>query len=170
MSTSYHAEALPERIRSRIRVDECWVWTGAGYPGHGTASWEGRTLGAHRLVYELLVGPIPEGAILHHRCERPACVRPDHLEVVTHQQHGVRHVRAAAPNRAPAQTAVGENIRRLKEESGRSWTSIAADAGVQVRHLHSWASGRYVPRFANLKRLAEAFDVSLDELVKEEQS
>ena len=42
---------------------------------------------AHRGVYTLLAGPIPEGMELDHLCRVPACVNPDHLEIVTHKEN-----------------------------------------------------------------------------------
>ncbi|MFD0901731.1 HNH endonuclease signature motif containing protein [Actinomadura sediminis] len=39
---------------------------------------------AHRLAYRALVGEIPDGLELHHRCRNRACVNPGHLEPVTH--------------------------------------------------------------------------------------
>ena len=42
---------------------------------------------AHRYAYELLVGSIPEGHELHHRCGVRACVNPEHLQVVTRAEH-----------------------------------------------------------------------------------
>lgn len=87
---------LPKDMRSRllsqaiISADGCWLWSGninrqTGY-GHI------RTLGgvrerqsmlAHRAMYELWVGPIPEGLHLDHLCRVRRCVNPAHLEPVT---------------------------------------------------------------------------------------
>ena len=79
------------------RSDGCWPWRGArisatgyGFVGHG----RDRVV-AHRWVYERLIGPIPEGADLHHRCENKICVNPDHLEPLTRSEHMKRHRHAA---------------------------------------------------------------------------
>lgn len=78
------------------KVDQsgaCWLWTasldGKGYGqiwnGH---KGEGSTmLRAHRVAYELVVGPIPEGLELDHLCRVTACVNPAHLEPVTHREN-----------------------------------------------------------------------------------
>jgi hypothetical protein len=91
-------EALPARIRSKISApaDGCWTWTGAGGDGDYGAVWyQGSTRKAHVVVYELLVGPVPAGLELDHLCRVKHCVRPDHLEPVTHAENMRRTVRAA---------------------------------------------------------------------------
>lgn len=79
-----------------VQDDGCWRWDRArnrhGY-GVVTIRSEGRKTSttAHRLVYELLAGPIPPGLQLDHLCRNPTCVNPAHLEPVT---NGVNHRRA----------------------------------------------------------------------------
>lgn len=80
-------DALPYGALDRITVGAkggCWLWAGAfssgGY-GHY------RNKSAHRVVYEALVGPIPQGLDLDHLCRVRACVNPRHLEPVTRQEN-----------------------------------------------------------------------------------
>jgi hypothetical protein len=42
---------------------------------------------AHRFSYEMFVGPVPQQTELHHKCNHPWCVNPDHLESVTRKDH-----------------------------------------------------------------------------------
>lgn len=62
----------------------CWLWLGAlGRGGYGLSRHRGVLSVVHRVAYELLVGPIPEGLQLDHLCRVRHCVNPDHLEPVT---------------------------------------------------------------------------------------
>lgn len=63
----------------------CWLWIGAiDSNGYGVATnADNATRGAHRVVYELEVGPIPDGYTIHHRCYVRNCVNPAHLEPLT---------------------------------------------------------------------------------------
>ena len=63
----------------------CWVWTAyRDRDGYGVVSdTSNRGRRAHRAVYELHVGPIPEGLQLDHLCRNTGCVNPAHLEPVT---------------------------------------------------------------------------------------
>lgn len=62
----------------------CVLWGGhLNRSGYGEASFRRGTRQAHRVTYELRVGPIPDGMHLDHLCRVRACVNPDHLEPVT---------------------------------------------------------------------------------------
>ena len=76
----------------------CWIWTAAKNPkGYGLFS-PGKDghIGAHVFAYELENGPIPDGREIDHKCRVHACVRPDHLEAVTHQVNMLRGMTFAA--------------------------------------------------------------------------
>lgn len=64
--------------------DECWPWKGApNDDGYGHLKINGKSLKAHRLAYEILVAPIPDGLVIDHLCRNRICVNPAHLEPVT---------------------------------------------------------------------------------------
>lgn len=74
--------------------DECWLWTAAVNPvsGYGLIGEGGRgqMLYAHRVSYELNVGPIPEGMTLDHLCNVRRCVNPAHLDPCTTEENSHR--------------------------------------------------------------------------------
>lgn len=73
-------------LQSRIeRTPGCWIWRGYTDPsGYGRAVLPGgRYVMAHRLSYELLTGPIPDGLTLDHICRNRGCVKPQHLTPMT---------------------------------------------------------------------------------------
>lgn len=83
-----HQVALADRFWSRVQKGEgCWLWGGSlktnGYgqlngPSQGGGR-DGKNLLAHRVAWELVNGPIPDGLWVLHRCDNPPCVNPAHL-------------------------------------------------------------------------------------------
>lgn len=69
----------------------CWVWTGpilpTGYGYMGTHKGPGR---AHLFMWHMTHGAVPDGLELDHLCRVRHCVRPDHLEPVTHRENMLR--------------------------------------------------------------------------------
>ena len=76
---------LPETMHEYVDVQgDCWIWQREiDRHGYGRVRKQGHNRRAHRLVYELLVGPIPDGMTIDHLCRVRSCVNPDHLEPVT---------------------------------------------------------------------------------------
>lgn len=83
-------EDLPVRLSSKINVqtDGCWLWTAYCAPnGYGICWLNAPGKLAHRVVYQLLVGPIPPGLDIDHLCRVRNCVNPHHLEPVTRREN-----------------------------------------------------------------------------------
>lgn len=79
-----------ERFYAKVLCDiatHCWLWMGyrrkLGYGGIGRSRAGNGMALAHRVAYELEVGPIPYGLEVDHLCRNPPCVNPSHLEPVT---------------------------------------------------------------------------------------
>ena len=69
----------------------CWEWTASRTNGgYGAVRMPGLANVAHRALYILLVGGVPEGLHLDHLCRNKLCVNPDHLEPVTQQENNRR--------------------------------------------------------------------------------
>lgn len=101
-----HTTGLSVMARFMLKVvendDGCWLWTGATsgtdrkygrYCPEPTASTKLEM--AHRVSYELFVGPIPEGLTIDHLCRVTLCVNPEHLEPVPLQENLRRRDEAA---------------------------------------------------------------------------
>ena len=117
---------LLDRLEARIyRTEDCWMWTGkidkTGYGSFGMReNGKSRTRTAHKIVYEALVGAIPEGMVLDHTCHNPEvcrdecphklCVNPAHLKVVTPRENVLRSNGIAAYNAAKTHCDSGHEL------------------------------------------------------------
>jgi hypothetical protein len=57
-------------------LGRCWNWLGGLY-ANGYGQFRGQR--AHRVAYQLSIGPIQKGIQILHRCDNPQCVNPAHL-------------------------------------------------------------------------------------------
>jgi hypothetical protein len=96
------------------KTDGCWEWTGGVQSsGYGTFNVPETAGGgsrlAHRFSYELHVGPIPAGLEIDHLCRNRRCVRPDHLDAVTHRENDMRGASPAIVARREGRCITGRH-------------------------------------------------------------
>ena len=86
-------ERFLEKCKSS-KDNECCIWNGGCIPprGYGYIHVNRIRKYAHRVSYELFVGPIPEGLHIDHLCNNVECVNPKHLEAVTNKENHRRQV------------------------------------------------------------------------------
>lgn len=85
---------IEERMWIQVNIpgdaSTCWEWQGRRQGNYGRIGGGGFHVLAHRLAYQLVVGPIPDGLDIDHLCFNPPCVNPFHLEPVTRSENSRR--------------------------------------------------------------------------------
>lgn len=106
------------------KSDSCWTWTAQlNHSGYGSVKMFGIQSLAHRIAYELEFGQIPDGVELDHKCHNPACVRPSHLQAVTHKVN--------AENRRGAQANSKSGVRGVTPK-GNKWQAQVVHHGKAI--------------------------------------
>jgi hypothetical protein len=110
MSTDW----FDRKVRPYLLADEagCWLWQRYRNPNGYGRMWvpgQGHRQ-THRVVYEHLVGPIPDGLQLDHLCRARACCRPDHLEPVTQRINSLRGATISADHASRTRCPRGHQL------------------------------------------------------------
>ena len=138
----------PPRPRARDFWDyvdksgECWLWTGH-FAHFGYGRYKGKR--AHRISFEMVHGPLPDGAFVLHSCDVPPCVNPDHLRLGTPADNMAdRAERERAPRGMAATTRakLTENDVRAIRNDPRSSRKAAPDYGVSAATVADIRRGR----------------------------
>ena len=134
----------------RIPIAGCWLWMGNVKGGYGVVIIGGtkerpRQTGAHRFFYERLVGPIPEGMDVLHRCDVPSCVNVNHLFLGTQRDNNAdkvakkRHRWGTSPGESHGHsrlTAAQVRAMRTMRSKGARLAEIGQQFGIAVPHVH----------------------------------
>ncbi len=94
-----------------------------------------RVVLAHRASYELMVGPIPDGLFVLHRCDNPPCINPVHLFLGTHQDNADDKVRknrqATGATQAGRAKLTDEQVRQIRSRYRRGYgNKLAKEFGI----------------------------------------
>lgn len=140
--------------RTKLYTNGCWNWTGAAGTnkyGHFVSKNRGNML-AHRFAYELMVGEIPEGMFVCHKCDNPKCICPDHLFVGTHADN-------MKDARDKGRTATGTRNGKYTVPSSRlsgEKNGMAKLSDAQVAEIKA----AYIPKKVTFKAVADRYGIS----------
>lgn len=140
-----YEKAHPDGLLLRPDLGRCWAWTGwFDHKGYASINWIGasgkRSIRASRLSWEVHHGPVPADLCVCHKCDNPACTRPDHLFLDTiagNTRDMIEKGRARAPEGRPGERnpnakltdAEADEVRRLYAGGGVSQSQLARRFG-----------------------------------------
>ena len=127
-----------EYFYNRIHKDAdtgCWLWTGTLLPsGYGQFRFDKQSARAHRASYELLVGEIPDGLCMCHKCDVRRCCNPEHLFIGTRDDNMKD---AASKGRLPSSTNHWTRLypERMSLSQLTSGAKLSTDQVQQIKGL-----------------------------------
>lgn len=138
------------RFWSKVSVQDdtrsCWLWLGlTTEKGYGRFYADRRYLRAHRFAWEYINGAVPDGAMVLHACDVPACCNPHHLRTGTAQDNNEdcwakgRGKRLIGPENGRAKLS-DEQVASIRSD-GRRGTEIAAQYGISSALVSMIRSG-----------------------------
>lgn len=147
-------KSLEERFWGKVNKDgsfceklgsRCWEWMGGKTKdGYGSIGDNWKKIYTHRLVWELVNGPIPNKLCALHKCDNPGCCNPDHLFLGTKGDNirdCIKKCRRGNCNRKMTPEQVIE-IRELRK-TGLSLRKIAVMFGIHNQQIYNIVSGRH---------------------------
>lgn len=145
MSERWPEPNIIEYMRNNyIPVTEsgCWLWTGQLMRGYGAIKLrKGGVMSAHRFFYMDLVGAIPPGALVCHKCDTPSCVNPNHLFLGTASDNMTDMLRKGRNGLGPRKRLTPEVAASIRN-SRNSIRATAKIYGVSRRTVSDIRSGK----------------------------
>lgn len=137
---------FPKRFEDKIDFSgDCWIWkayiTKSGYGSyrHGNSM-----VLAHRFIWSVVNGVIPEGLCVLHKCDVRNCVNPDHLFLGSNQDN------------VDDRVIKGREGERTGEKNGRS--KLNKEQVEEIRKLYK--RGTNIKNEFSQRGLAKRFGVS----------
>lgn len=146
-------ERFWEKVDKSNGDDGCWIWmAGKRRGGYGRFSLGRKEEGcasAHIVAWELTYNKkVPEGLILCHKCDNPACVNPAHIFLGTYKdntQDAILKKRLVTWGEdSPRAKLTWDNvdeIRKMRKE-GETLKYIACAFSVSIANIHEIVSNK----------------------------
>lgn len=129
----------------------CWEWKGPRSNGYGVFNTGGKALRATRIAFEKAYGPSDRSMFICHKCDNPACIRPDHLFLGTAADNNADKIAKRRANGPSGSRNIKAKLTekdvleiRSRLSAGAAATSVAEEFGVSrgaiyaIQTKHSW--------------------------------
>lgn len=139
----------------KIQEDGCWQFCGPkthnGYGSFGIGGRSGTNVRAHRLAYELFIGPIPKDLLVLHTCDFRSCCNPSHLKLGTafdNTKDMIEKGRAKLANNVSTWSAEKSALAVAMKTEGYSHRQIGEALGYSHEgvRFHLMEIGAWTPR------------------------
>lgn len=118
----------------------CWEWSGKRTRGYGYFSLKEKGFRAHRWIYQLIHGPLPDDLVVRHKCDNPSCVNPRHLTAGTPKDNKRDQiVRGRMPDRAGSKHPMAKlneaDVLAIRKQSaaGQRNRAIADNLNISIK-------------------------------------
>ena len=142
-----------EAKSEHVTESGCRIWTGPTFNGgYGRlttkhADGEYRSEPIHRIAWREEKGPIPDGMLVLHKCDTPACFRVDHLFLGTSADNSADMVskgRSLVGESGPNSKLTEKQVMEIREDS-RSHGEVAEHYGISKSHVQRIRYGKSKP-------------------------
>lgn len=114
-----------------VKPGECWNWTdGLFSNGYGQFRMGKKKVRAHRAMYDLMHGSIPEGKCVLHCCDNPKCCNPAHLLLGSDKDNAV-------DRQMKGRGASGPDPRKASHGESNAAAKVDYDSILEIRRLRT---------------------------------
>jgi len=137
-----------DRINRHTKVNpvtECIEWQASKFNGgYGKIKIDGKNRYAHRVMWEIYNGPIPEGIFVCHCCDNPGCVHPNHLFLGTAQDNMDDKTRKGRGMHGEKHTSARLTEAKVREirASDKGHTELAGEYGITMQSIMAVRNGK----------------------------